>query len=240
MHPADELFSAVTSPPGGCPCRHDRRRTVRARLGPVARSGGARAMITVTAERARAEAEVSDQRRRTGTARSDLDGVPIMWKDVFDVEGTVTTAGSATRSATPRAPRDSRLVRRASELGLVTVGKTNLSEFAFSGLGINQNFGTPHQSEQRGPDTRRVVLRCSGGRRGRRCSAGGGNGHLRIDPCARGLLRVRRVPCEQASLRTRRLRSPVADAGQRGDPGQERRSHRGARQATRCRAAPKR
>ena len=101
------------------------------------------AMITVTAQRARAEAEASDRRRRTGTARSDLDGVPITWKDVFDVEGTVTTAGSATRSATPRAPRDSSLVRRARELGLVTVGKTNLSEFAFSGLGINQRFGTP-------------------------------------------------------------------------------------------------
>jgi aspartyl-tRNA(Asn)/glutamyl-tRNA(Gln) amidotransferase subunit A len=101
------------------------------------------AMITVTPERARAEAEASDQRHRTGTARSDLDGVPITWKDVFDVEGTVTTAGSASRSANPRATRDSRLVRRAAELGLVTIGKTNLSEFAFSGLGINQRFGTP-------------------------------------------------------------------------------------------------
>lgn len=101
------------------------------------------ALITVTAQRALAEAEASDLRCRTGTPRSDLDGVPVTWKDVFDVEGTVTTAGSATRSATPRAPRDSRLVRRASELGLVTVGKTNLSEFAFSGLGINQRFGTP-------------------------------------------------------------------------------------------------
>ena len=101
------------------------------------------AMITVTTERARAEAEASHRRRRTGTARSDLDGVPITWKDVFDVEGTITTAGSALLSANPRATRDSRLVLRAGELGLVTVGKTNLSEFAFSGLGINQRFGTP-------------------------------------------------------------------------------------------------
>ena len=101
------------------------------------------AMITVTTERARAEAEASDRRRRTGTARSDLDGVPITWKDVFEVEGTATTAGSASLSASPRATRDSRLVQRAGDLGLVTVGKTNLSEFAFSGLGINQRFGTP-------------------------------------------------------------------------------------------------
>jgi aspartyl-tRNA(Asn)/glutamyl-tRNA(Gln) amidotransferase subunit A len=69
--------------------------------------------------------------------------VPITWKDVFDVEGTITTAGSAMRSTEPPATADSALVRRAHALGLVTVGKTNLSEFAFSGLGINQHFGTP-------------------------------------------------------------------------------------------------
>ena len=101
------------------------------------------AMITVTTERARVEAEASHRRHRTGTARSNLDGVPITWKDVFEVEGTATTAGSASLSASPRATRDSRLVQRAGDLGLVTVGKTNLSEFAFSGLGINQRFGTP-------------------------------------------------------------------------------------------------
>jgi aspartyl-tRNA(Asn)/glutamyl-tRNA(Gln) amidotransferase subunit A len=101
------------------------------------------AMLTVTAERARAEAAAGARRRRTRTARSDLDGVPITWKDVFDVEGTVTTAGSVSRSGYPRAAVDSRLVRRAGDLGLVTVGKTNLSEFAFSGLGVNEHFGTP-------------------------------------------------------------------------------------------------
>jgi aspartyl-tRNA(Asn)/glutamyl-tRNA(Gln) amidotransferase subunit A len=112
-------------------------RALAASLDPEVRT----AMITVTAQRAEAEAEASDRRRRTGSSRSDLDGVPITWKDVFDVEGTVTTAGSAERSGS--AARDSGLVRRAGELGLVTVGKTNLSEFAFSGLGINQRFGTP-------------------------------------------------------------------------------------------------
>lgn len=59
------------------------------------------AMIAVTTERARAEAATSARRRRTRTTRSDLDGVPITWKDVFDVEGTVTTAGSASRSGLP-------------------------------------------------------------------------------------------------------------------------------------------
>jgi aspartyl-tRNA(Asn)/glutamyl-tRNA(Gln) amidotransferase subunit A len=101
------------------------------------------AMITITADRARAEAAASDRRRRTHTARSDLDGVPITWKDLFDVEGTSTTAGSASRFGDAPAAMDSSMVRRARDLGLVTVGKTNMSEFAFSGLGVNERFGTP-------------------------------------------------------------------------------------------------
>lgn len=100
-------------------------------------------MITVTEERARRDAAASDDRRRTSGLRSPLDGVPIVWKDLFDVEGTVTTCGSSSLSNRPPAVADGTLVRRAHELGLVTVGKTNLSEFAFSGLGINQHFGTP-------------------------------------------------------------------------------------------------
>ena len=104
---------------------------------------GDAAMITVTGTRARREAEQSDERRDRGARRSSLDGVPIAWKDVFDVVGTVTTCGSATQRAAPSARRDSALVRRARRLGMVTIGKTNLSEFAFSGLGINRTFGTP-------------------------------------------------------------------------------------------------
>jgi len=101
------------------------------------------AMIAVTAARARMEADRSDQRRARGELRSPLDGVPIVWKDLFDVAGTVTTCGSASFADRPPAQVDGALVRRAAALGMVTIGKTNLSEFAFSGLGINQHFGTP-------------------------------------------------------------------------------------------------
>jgi len=100
-------------------------------------------MITVTAARARCEADRSDERRRRGIRRSPLDGVPIVWKDLFDLAGTVTTCGSAVLIDRPPETRDSTLVRRTHDLGMVTVGKTNLSEFAFSGLGVNQAFGTP-------------------------------------------------------------------------------------------------
>ena len=106
-------------------------------------AGANASMITVTEHRARQEAELSDQRRANGATLSSLDGVPVVWKDVFDVVGTVTTCGSASRRNRPPAQRDGALVRRAHQLGMLTVGKTNLSEFAFSGLGINSTFGTP-------------------------------------------------------------------------------------------------
>ena len=100
-------------------------------------------MITVTHERARREADRSDGRRRDDALLGPLDGVPVVWKDLFDVAGTVTTCGSASLADDPPARVDSALVRRCASLGMVTVGKTNLSEFAFSGLGINRRFGTP-------------------------------------------------------------------------------------------------
>ncbi|WP_280234668.1 amidase family protein [Nocardia cyriacigeorgica] len=112
----------------------------------VERAGRAEAaavLITVTDRRARLQAEASDRRAVRGARRSALDGVPIAWKDVFDVQGSVTTRGSASHLHDEPAAVDSHLVRRAHNSGLVTIGKTNLSEFAFSGLGINTSFGTP-------------------------------------------------------------------------------------------------
>ena len=99
--------------------------------------------IALTAERARAEAEASAQRWRRGKPLSPLDGVPVAWKDLFDVRGTVTTAGAAVFASHPPAAADAALVERATRAGLVCVGKTNLVEFAFSGLGLNPHYGTP-------------------------------------------------------------------------------------------------
>ncbi len=97
-------------------------------------------MMAVTAERARREARASDHRP---LRLSPLDGTPVVWKDLFDIAGVPTTAGSALLAEAPPAARDAALVRRLRDLGMVTIGKTNLSEFAFSGLGINRHFGTP-------------------------------------------------------------------------------------------------
>jgi aspartyl-tRNA(Asn)/glutamyl-tRNA(Gln) amidotransferase subunit A len=98
--------------------------------------------LTVTAERARLEAVASARRWRDGRPLSALDGVPVAWKDLFDIAGTLTTAGSAVFAEHPPATRDTPLVAAGTRAGMVCIGKTGLSEFAFSGLGLNPHFGT--------------------------------------------------------------------------------------------------
>jgi len=108
----------------------------------IAAAEGASIFITVTADRALGEAAASRERYRAGKPASPLDGVPIAWKDLFDVEGTVTTAGSALLRTAAPAARDAPVVAQLAAAGLVCLGKTNLTEFAYSGLGLNPHFGT--------------------------------------------------------------------------------------------------
>ena len=107
-----------------------------------ARDGGS-AFISVTEERARREAAASAGRLGAGTPLGPLDGVPIAWKDLIDVEGVTTTAASALRRDAPPARADAPVVARLAAAGMVCVGKTNLTELAYSGLGLNPHFGTP-------------------------------------------------------------------------------------------------
>lgn len=99
--------------------------------------------LEVTAERARAEALASRNRHKAGRSLGPLDGVPISWKDLFDVKGTRTTVGSDVFRSAPPAAQDATVVSHAAAAGMVCLGKVNLSEFAFSGLGINPHYGTP-------------------------------------------------------------------------------------------------
>lgn len=97
----------------------------------------------LTADRARAEARAAAARVRDGRARGPLDGVPVAWKDLFDLEGEVTTAGSVVLADRPPAAADAPVVARLAAAGMVAVGKVNMTEFAFSGLGLNPHYGTP-------------------------------------------------------------------------------------------------
>jgi aspartyl-tRNA(Asn)/glutamyl-tRNA(Gln) amidotransferase subunit A len=96
----------------------------------------------LTRKRALAEAEAAAKRAQSGHRLSPLDGVPISWKDLFDTAGTVTEAGShLLKGRTP--DRDATVLARATAAGLVCLGKTHMSELAFSGLGHNPMTATP-------------------------------------------------------------------------------------------------
>ncbi|KTC60796.1 amidase [Pseudomonas savastanoi] len=99
--------------------------------------------ISMSVERAYREAEASTARWKHGQPLSPFDGVPIAWKDLFDVAGCVTTAGAALRNNLSPALLDAPSVGLLARSGMVSLGKTNLSEFAYSGLGLNPHFGTP-------------------------------------------------------------------------------------------------
>ncbi|MGO8038260.1 amidase [Rhizobium leguminosarum] len=99
--------------------------------------------ITLLEQRARAEAAASSKRVRDGRSLGLLDGIPVAWKDLFDIEGLATTAGSTVLKTSVPATRDADVVAALAGAGMVSIGRVNMSEFAFSGLGINPHYGTP-------------------------------------------------------------------------------------------------
>ncbi|ANL30893.1 amidase protein (plasmid) [Rhizobium phaseoli] len=103
-----------------------------------------KAVFTMLLEdRAMEEALASSERLRHGRSLGLLDGIPIAWKDLFDIEGVTTTAGSRVLAGDAPAERDAAVVALLKNAGMIAIGRTNMSEFAFSGLGINPHYGTP-------------------------------------------------------------------------------------------------
>ena len=95
------------------------------------------------AEQARAEADHSDRLRRQGVVRSGVEGLPVSLKDLYDVAGDVTRAGSKLLAGAPPAKQDAAAVARLRAAGAVFVGRTNMVEFAFGTTGLNPHYGTP-------------------------------------------------------------------------------------------------
>ena len=102
---------------------------------------GARAFIKVYADSALAEADFSDRLRKGGVRRSPVEGLPISVKDLFDVAGDVTRAGSKVHHV--KAENDAPAIARLRAAGAVFVGRTNMVEFAFGTTGLNPHYGTP-------------------------------------------------------------------------------------------------
>ena len=104
---------------------------------------GARVFLRTHRESALAEARASDALRAHGIVPSPLAGIPISVKDLFDVAGDITRAGSKVLADSAPARTDATVVRRLRQAGAIIVGRTNMVEFAFSGLGLNPHYGTP-------------------------------------------------------------------------------------------------
>jgi aspartyl-tRNA(Asn)/glutamyl-tRNA(Gln) amidotransferase subunit A len=115
---------------------------------------GARVFLTVYGDAARAQADAMDALRRAGRAPGPLAGIPVSVKDLFDVAGEPTPAGSVALASAPPATRHAPATARMLTAGFVLMGRTNMTEFAFSGLGINPHHGTPASPWDR--STRRV------------------------------------------------------------------------------------
>ena len=104
---------------------------------------GERVFIHVDREAALAAADAMDALRRANAAPSRFAGIPVSIKDLFDIKGQVTRAGSRALEDSAPAEVDAPVVARLRRAGFVVIGRTNMTEFAYSGIGINPHFGTP-------------------------------------------------------------------------------------------------
>jgi aspartyl-tRNA(Asn)/glutamyl-tRNA(Gln) amidotransferase subunit A len=110
---------------------------------------GIRTFIHVDRDAAIAAAEAMDRLRAAKAALSPYAGIPVSIKDLFDIRGQVTRAGSRALEDSPPAEADATVVARLRRAGFIVIGRTNMTEFAYSGIGINPHYGTPKSAWQR-------------------------------------------------------------------------------------------
>jgi aspartyl-tRNA(Asn)/glutamyl-tRNA(Gln) amidotransferase subunit A len=129
----------------GAPSARSARDRLEAALARIAepKGEGVRTCLTVYSEAARNAADAADARTRVGISLGPIDGAIITIKDLFDVAGEPTRSGSKVLVDAPPATSDATVVRRLRAGGAVIVAKTNMTEFAFSGIGVNPHYGTP-------------------------------------------------------------------------------------------------
>lgn len=110
---------------------------------------GRRVYVRLHAEEARREAIDHEQRAKAGAPGLPLAGLPVSVKDLFDIAGQVTTAGSQVLATAAPAVHDATAVARLRAAGAILIGRTNMSEFAFSAVGLNPHYGTPGNPHDR-------------------------------------------------------------------------------------------
>ena len=185
------------------------RKLVEAALARIADAGGegGRAFTKVHAQGALLAADVSDRLRKEGVVPSALAGLPVSIKDLFDIAGDVTTAGSKIlRDAAP-ATADAVAVARLRSAGAVVIGRSNMTEFAFSGIGINPHYGTPANPYDRG--RRRIP---GGSSSGAAVSVADGMAAFALGTDTGGSVRIPAALCGIAGFKPTRARVPLEGA----------------------------
>lgn len=119
------------------------REALEAALDAAAAPAARHVFTTLMPASARAEADAADARRKAGVSLGPLDGMIVSVKDLFDIAGAPSTAGSKMLKSAPPATADAPAVARIRRAGAVLIGRANMSEFAYSGLGLNPHYGTP-------------------------------------------------------------------------------------------------
>ena len=168
---------------------------------------GARAYTQVNADVARSMADASDALRRRGIVRSPVEGLPVSVKDLFDVAGEVTRAGSVLLADAAPAKNDAAAVARLRAAGAVIVGRTNMVEFAFGGVGLNPHTGTPRNPWDRG--TGRVP---GGSSSGAGVAQADGMGAMSLGTDTRGSVRIPAALCGVVGFKPTARRVPTNGA----------------------------
>jgi aspartyl-tRNA(Asn)/glutamyl-tRNA(Gln) amidotransferase subunit A len=167
---------------------------------------GARACLTVYAETARAAADAADARAMHGVSLGPLDGTIVSIKDLFDVAGESTRAGSKILAdEAPPAKADAPAVRRLRAAGAVMVAKTNMTEFALGAIGANPHFGTPGNPRDRA----RVP---GGSSAGAAVAAADGMCEIAIGSDTGGSVRIPAALCGITGFKPSRQRVPTEGA----------------------------
>ncbi len=166
---------------------------------------GARVFTRLDSERALALATASDALRGVGLVRSPLEGLPVSVKDLFDIAGQTTCAGSVLLRDAPAAQHNAPVVDRLLAAGAVIVGRTNMTEFAFSGLGLNPHHGTP-----RNPWDRATGRIPGGSSSGAAVSVSDGMAVAAVGSDTGGSVRIPSALCGLAGFKPTARRVPTA------------------------------
>lgn len=155
-------------------------------------------------EQSRKVAEAIDQLQEAGYALSPIAGLPISVKDLFAIRGEVTTAGSVALRSLPPATSDATVIRRLRQAGAVIVGKTNMTEFAYSGVGLNPHYGTPAN-----PFDRKRRLIPGGSSSGAAVSVSDGMARAAVGSDTGGSVRIPAALCGLTGFKPTQARIPL-------------------------------